>query len=85
MSPVKQRRWRLSCTVHPRDLLRVHHEKIEAWILEQAWIVFDARARRAGETRSGFIARPATVSGFLCPQAITHGCSAGTVFTELRP
>lgn len=26
------------------DLLRVHHEKIEAWILEQAGIVFDAKA-----------------------------------------
>ena len=26
----------------PLDLLRVHHEKIEAWILEQAGIVFDA-------------------------------------------
>jgi hypothetical protein len=25
-----------------RTLLRVHHEKIEAWILEQAGIVFDA-------------------------------------------
>ena len=29
-------------TVRPLDLLRVHHEKIEAWILEQAGIVFDA-------------------------------------------
>lgn len=28
----------------PLDLLRVHHERIEAWILEQAWIVFDAKA-----------------------------------------
>jgi integrase len=28
----------------PLDLLRVHHEKIEAWILEQAGIVFDATA-----------------------------------------
>lgn len=28
----------------PLDLLRVHHEKIEAWILEQAGIVFDAKA-----------------------------------------
>ena len=27
----------------PLDLLRVHHEKIEAWILEQAGIVFDAK------------------------------------------
>lgn len=29
-------------TVRPLDLLRVHHEKIEAWILEQAGIAFDA-------------------------------------------
>ena len=28
----------------PIDLLRVHHEKIEAWILEQARVVFDAKA-----------------------------------------
>ena len=31
-------------TVRPLELLRVHHEKIEAWILEQAGIVFDAKA-----------------------------------------
>ena len=31
-------------TVRPLDLLRVHHEKIEAWILEQAGIVFAAQA-----------------------------------------
>ena len=31
-------------TVRPLDLLRVHHEKIEAWILEQAGIVFDHKA-----------------------------------------
>ena len=31
-------------TVRPLDLLRVHHEKIEAWILEQAGIAFDATA-----------------------------------------
>ena len=31
-------------TVRPLDLLRVHHEKIEAWILEQAGIVFEAKA-----------------------------------------
>ena len=28
----------------PLDLLRVHHEKIEGWILEQAGIPFDANA-----------------------------------------
>ena len=31
-------------TVRPLDLLRVHHERIEAWVLEQAGIVFDAKA-----------------------------------------
>ena len=31
-------------TVRPLDLLRLHHEKIEAWILEQSGIVFDAKA-----------------------------------------
>ena len=31
-------------TVRPLDLLRVHHERIEAWILEQAGIVFDGKA-----------------------------------------
>ena len=31
-------------TVRPLDLLRVHHERIEAWILEQAGIAFDAKA-----------------------------------------
>ena len=30
-------------TVRPLDLLRVHHEKIEALILEQAGIVFDVK------------------------------------------
>lgn len=28
----------------PLDLLRVHHERIEAWILEQAGVEFDAKA-----------------------------------------
>lgn len=31
-------------TVRPLELLRVHHERIEAWILEQSGIVFDAKA-----------------------------------------
>jgi len=31
-------------TVRPLDLLRVHHERIEAWILAQAGIEFDAKA-----------------------------------------
>ncbi len=30
-------------TVRPLELLRVHHERIESWILEQAGIVFDAK------------------------------------------
>ena len=31
-------------TVRPLELLAIHHEKIEAWILEQAGIVFDTKA-----------------------------------------
>ena len=31
-------------TVRPLELLRVHHEKIEAWILEHAGIVFNTKA-----------------------------------------
>jgi integrase len=31
-------------TVRPLELLRLHHEKIEAWILEQAGIAFEASA-----------------------------------------
>ena len=31
-------------TVRPLDLLRLHHEKIETWVLEQAGIVFDAKS-----------------------------------------
>ena len=31
-------------TVRPLDLLRVHHEKIEAWILEQAGVTFEPQA-----------------------------------------
>jgi len=37
-------------TIRPLDLLRVHHEKIEAWILEQAGIEFDPHAQ-AGKLR----------------------------------
>ena len=32
------------CTVRPLELLAVHHNRIEAWVLEQAGIVFDAKA-----------------------------------------
>jgi integrase len=35
----------------PIDLLRVHHERIEAWILEQAGIKFDAKAAPAAGLR----------------------------------
>lgn len=35
-------------TVRPLELLRLHHERIEAWILEQAEIVFDAKAAPGG-------------------------------------
>jgi integrase len=35
-------------TVRPLELLRLHHERIEAWILEQAGIVFDAKAAPGG-------------------------------------
>jgi integrase len=38
-------------TVRPLDLLRVHHERIEAWILEQAGIKFDAKAVAAAGLR----------------------------------
>lgn len=37
-------------TVRPLDLLRVHHERIEAWILEQAGVTFD-RASEPGKLR----------------------------------
>jgi hypothetical protein len=30
-------------TVRPLEPLALHHERIEAWILEQAGIVFDAQ------------------------------------------
>jgi integrase len=32
-------------TVRPLELLALHHKKIEAWILKQAGIVFDAKAK----------------------------------------
>ena len=31
-------------TIRSLDLLRLHHEKIEAWILEQAGVTFDRNA-----------------------------------------
>lgn len=34
--------------VRPLDLLRLHHERIEAWILEQAGVRFDAAAAPGG-------------------------------------
>lgn len=36
-------------TVRPLDLLRVHHEKIEAWILEQAGVQLKPRGAKAGQ------------------------------------
>ena len=35
-------------TVRPLELLRLHHERIEAWMLEPAGIVFDAKAAPGG-------------------------------------
>jgi integrase len=35
-------------TVRPLELLAKHHERIEAWILEQAGIVFDAKVAPGG-------------------------------------
>lgn len=35
-------------TVRPLELLALHHERIEAWILEQAGVVFDATEQRKG-------------------------------------
>ena len=34
--------------VRPLELLRVHHERIEAWMLEQAGVTFDATAAPGG-------------------------------------
>ncbi len=39
-------------TVRPLDLLRVHHEKIEAWILAQAGVKF-YRQGRGGQAATG--------------------------------
>jgi len=36
----------------PLDLLRVHHERIEAWVLEQAGVPFDAKASATAGLRS---------------------------------
>ena len=38
-------------TVRPLDLLRVHHERIEAWVLEQAAVPF-VPEQRAGQLRA---------------------------------
>ena len=35
-------------TVRPLELLRLHHERIETWILEQAGIVFDTKVAPGG-------------------------------------
>ena len=36
----------------PLDLLRVHHERIELWILEQAGVAFDVRTPEASSLRA---------------------------------
>jgi hypothetical protein len=38
-------------TIRPLELLRLHHEKIEAWMLEQAGVRFDATAQ-SGKLRA---------------------------------
>lgn len=38
-------------TVRPLDLLRLHHERLEAWILEQAGVKFEAN-KKPGELRA---------------------------------
>ena len=38
-------------TVRPLDLLRIHHEKIEAWILEQAGVKFDGNQSEKSKLR----------------------------------
>jgi hypothetical protein len=35
-------------TVRPLDLLRVHHERIEAWMLDQANMEFEAGVSATG-------------------------------------
>jgi integrase len=42
-------------TVRPLELLSLHHERIEAWILEQAGIIFSAKAE-PGKLRTVFAA-----------------------------
>ena len=39
-------------TVRPLDLLRIHHEKIEAWILEQAGVKFDGNQSEKSKLRA---------------------------------
>ena len=39
-------------TVRPLDLLRIHHEKIEAWILEQAGVKFDSTQSETSKLRA---------------------------------
>jgi hypothetical protein len=38
-------------TVRPLELLALHHNKIEAWVLEQAGIAFDPAVAGAGSLR----------------------------------
>jgi hypothetical protein len=41
-----------NCIRRPLDLLRVHHEKIEAWILKEAGIDFDPAQAAPGGLRA---------------------------------
>jgi integrase len=43
----------------PLDLLRVHHERIERWVLEQAGVTFDASAAKGLQAVGGRAARAA--------------------------
>lgn len=38
-------------TVRPLDLMRIHHERIEAWMLEQAGVQSDAKTEPGTLTR----------------------------------
>lgn len=39
-------------TVRPLELLALHHERIEAWILKQAGIVFDSAQPETSKLRA---------------------------------
>jgi hypothetical protein len=39
-------------TVRPLDLLRVHHERIEAWILKEAGVKFRPKKAKPADKRT---------------------------------